>query len=100
MFDLIVHHTGQAWDGLRSEDISKASGHCSTPAIDASAVPTSVAMVLFGVHWFVADEARCAFIGARLYNACGVEGRRVQRSWLLKRGCSDPQPRTRHCSAA
>ena len=33
---------------------------------------------LLCVHWFVADEARCALVGARLYNVCGVGGRRVR----------------------
>ena len=48
------------------------------PAVNISSVPTSVAMVLLRVHRFVADQARCAFVGARLYNACGVGGRRVR----------------------
>ena len=42
------------------------------PAVNTSSVPTSVAIVLLRVHWFAVDEARCAFVGARLYNVCGV----------------------------
>ena len=47
------------------------------PAVDTSTVPTSVAAVLLRVHWFVADQARCAFVGARLYNVCGIGSHRV-----------------------
>ena len=53
-------------------DICETSRHCCVPAVNTSTVPTSVTMVLLRVHWFVADEARCAFVGARLYNVCGV----------------------------
>ena len=55
--------------------ICETSRHCCMSAVNTSSVPTSVAMVLLRVHWFVADQARCAFVGARLYN---VGGRRVR----------------------
>ena len=33
------------------------------PAVNTSSEPTSEAVVLLCVHWFVADQARCAFFG-------------------------------------
>ena len=48
------------------------------PAINTSTVPTAVAVMLLRIHRFVADHARCTFVGARLYHICGVGGRRVQ----------------------
>ena len=35
--------------------------------------------MLFGVHWFVADEARGAFVGAGLYHVCSVGSCRVRK---------------------
>ena len=34
-------------------------------------------MVLLWVHWFVADEARCTFVGAGLVNVCSIGSRQV-----------------------
>ena len=57
MLDLVAHHTGEAWHGLlsvfhgvtlRLNDISKASGHCSVPAINTAAVPTPRSSVTGG----------------------------------------------------
>ena len=73
MFNLIVHHTGEAWDGLlnvnlgaavRLSDVSKASGHHSVPAVNTAAVPAPVAVVLVEIHGFATYLLRYAFIGA------------------------------------
>ena len=80
---------------VRLNDIRKASRQCCMPAINTSSLPTSVAVMLFRVHWFVTNEARCAFVGARLYHICGFGSCRVR-----KRGSSDPQPHTLHCLVA
>ena len=34
-------------------------------------------MELLWVHWFVADEARCTFVGAGLVNVCSIVSRQV-----------------------
>ena len=57
---------------VRLYDVCETSRHCCVPAINTSTVPTAVAVVLLRVHWFVADQARCVFVGVRLYNVCGV----------------------------
>ena len=56
------------------------------PAVNTSSVPTSAAMVLLRVHWFVADQARCAFVVARLYNAWRWEplDAGASTSWLTE----------------
>ena len=70
MFKLVVHHTGEAWDGLlnvnflaavRLNDVGKAPGHCGVPAVNATAVPAPVAMALVGIHGFATYLPRCAF---------------------------------------
>ena len=60
VFDLAIHHTKE---GRRCVDyISKAPGHCGTPAINA--VPAAVSMVLLCVHRFGTDLAGCTLVGA------------------------------------
>ena len=50
VFNLVVHHTGEAWNGLlnvhfgavvRLDDAGKAPSHCGVPAVNAAAVPAS-----------------------------------------------------------
>ena len=55
----------------------ETSRHCCMPAVNTSSVSTSVAVVLLCVRWFVTDQARCAFVGARQYNVCSIGSRRV-----------------------
>ena len=87
MLSLSIDNMSKSWYFLFNEylgaterlyDICEASRHCCMAAVNTSSVPTSLGMVLLRVHWFVADQARCAFVGARLYNACGVASRRVR----------------------
>ena len=47
------------------------------PAVNTSSTPTSAAVVLLCVRWFVADEACCTFVGARLNYVCSIKSRRV-----------------------
>ena len=73
------------------------------PAVNTSSVPTSVAVMLFGVHWFVADEARCTFVGAVMYHVCRVGSCRVRKHQppgYRDKGGSDLQPHTLHCLVA
>ena len=87
MLSLSVDNTSMSWYFLFNEyvraamrlyDVCETSRHCCMPAVSTSSVPTSVGMVLLRVHWFVADQARCAFVGARLYHICGVGSRQVR----------------------
>ena len=73
MFNLIVHQTGKASVGLlnvnlgaavRLNDISKALGNCSVPAVNTAAVLAPVAMVLMDTNGFATYLSRCAFVGA------------------------------------
>ena len=43
-----------------------------------ASVPTSAAVVLLRVRSFVADQAHCTFVGARLCNVCGFGSRWVR----------------------
>ena len=70
--------TSCSMNAVRLNDVRKASRHCCMPAVNTSSVPTSVAVMLLRIHWFVADEDCGTFLGARLYNVCGVGGRRVR----------------------
>ena len=85
---------------VRMSDIRKASRHCCMPAVNTSSVPTSVTVVLLRIHWFVADEARCAFGWGRTVprlQRWELPGAEASTSWLPRRGSSDLQPHTLHC---
>ena len=58
------NRAGESWHLLFNEylgatvrvyDICETSGHRCMPAVDNSVVPTTTAVVLLCVHWFVAD---------------------------------------------
>ena len=84
VFNLVVHHTGEARNGLlkkkkmgaavRLNDISKASGHCGVPAVNTTAVPAPTAMVLVGAHKLPTYLPRCAFVRAGCGGARRVGG--------------------------
>ena len=64
---LTVYDTTDSWDLLFKEHlgatvwvyhVSQAPGHCGMPAVDTSAVPTTIAVVLLYIHRFGADLTR------------------------------------------
>ena len=72
VFDLAIHHASEDWDGLldvRVYHISQASGNCGMCAINTASAPTPIAVVLLRIHRFATDLTRCAFVGARQYDA-------------------------------
>ena len=72
---LLNEHLGAT---LRFNDVSKASPNNCMPAINTSSISTAVAVMLFGVHWFVADDTRRTVVRARLYHIYSVGSRRMR----------------------
>ena len=63
---------------MRLNDVRNASPNSCMPAINNSSIPTAVAVMLFRVHWFVADDTRRTFVRAKLDHICSVGSRRVR----------------------
>ena len=81
MLPLTVHDAGESLHLLFNEHlgatvrvchISKASGYRGMPAVDASTVPTTTAVVLLYIHRFPTDLTSCAFVGSRLNHICSI----------------------------
>ena len=56
---------------MRLNDVRKACPHSCMLAINTSTMSTAVAVMLFQVHWIVADDTRRTFVRAKL---CRVGG--------------------------
>ena len=63
---------------LRLDDVRKASHHSCMPAINTYTIPTAVAVMLFRVPCFVADDTSRTCVRAKLYHICSVGGCRVR----------------------
>ena len=104
MFSLTVDNTGESRYFLFNEhldatmglnNVRKASPHSCMRAINTSSTPTAATVMLFRVHWFVADDTRRTFVGAKLYlQGWRLPGAGASIFWPLKHENSDPQPRT------
>ena len=46
---------------MRLNDVRKTSPNSCMPAINTTSIPTAVSMMMFRVHWFVADDTRRHF---------------------------------------
>ena len=62
---------------VRMNDICKASGQCCMSAINTYSISSAIAMMLFRIDRFIANDTCRTFVGAKLYHIC-----RVGSSWV------------------
>ena len=86
VFSLSVNNTGKDRYFLfnryfdptvRMNDIRKASRLCCMSAINTSSISATIAMMLFRIKRFIANDTCRTFVGAKLYHIC-----RVGSSWV------------------
>ena len=62
---------------VRMNDIRKASRQCCMSAINTSSISAAIAMMLFRIERFIANDTCRTFVGAKLYHICRVGSSRV-----------------------
>ena len=87
MFSLSVDNTGESRYSLfnkyfdptvRLYDICETSPNSGMPAVNTSSISAAIAVMLFRIQRFVANNTRCAFVGAKLCQICRVGSNRVR----------------------
>ena len=63
---------------VRMNDIRKASRQCCMSAINTSSISTAIAMMLFRIERFVANDTCGTFVGAKLNHIRRVGSNRVR----------------------